>query len=198
MKKILLTICCLVLISGCSLSENFALIESNVEQEPEVQEYQYNIQAYQRRYEEEERQRRQREQEKYNIDKEQEAKYKHIKEEWDKFIQSGNGSIKNKTTQEVKKLVDQWEQEYLDKAMAGNIEKIREVFSLENFYKLFGKPWKMQFISNFVSRDDIFGNFVSRDSYILWYICKGGYVQIIVSGYEYDDGWVNILDLNIL
>lgn len=40
MKKILLTICCFVLMGGCSLSENFALVASNVEQEPEVQEYQ--------------------------------------------------------------------------------------------------------------------------------------------------------------
>jgi hypothetical protein len=40
MKKILLTICCFVLMGGCSLSENFALVASDVEQEPEVQEYQ--------------------------------------------------------------------------------------------------------------------------------------------------------------
>lgn len=58
-----------------------------------------------------------------------------------------------------------------------------EVLSLENFYKIFSKPWKTQYL---------------EDRYYLRYTCKGGHAQITVSVYEYDNGWVNILDLNIL
>jgi len=137
-------------------------------------------------------------QERELYEKEQEAKYKRFKEEWVEFIQSGDGSVKNKTTQEVKKLVDQWEDRWKIRmgilrigedaiGMIRRRENARKIFledfSLENFYKIFGKPWKTQFIEN---------------EYFLWYTCKDGHPIITVGAYEYDEGWVNILDLNIL
>jgi hypothetical protein len=94
MKKILLTICCFVLMGGCSLSENFALVASDVEQEPEVQEYQRRQTEYKRArstepelsdhydvYDEDNfwKQKEMRE-------KEQEAEYKRFKKEWAEFI----------------------------------------------------------------------------------------------------------------
>lgn len=132
---------------------------------------------------------------------EEEAKYKRFKEEWIEFIQSGDDSIKNKTTQEVKKLVGQWNlrwakrvgmvqtevgmvQTEMGEPVTENAKKIfLEDFSLENFYKMFGKPWKTQFIEN---------------EYFLWFTCKDGIPVITVRVCNYDDGWVNILDLNIL
>lgn len=124
-------------------------------------------------------------------DEEQEAEYKRFKEEWLEFMQSGDGSIKNKTTQEVKKLVDRWEDRWRIRMgiVQENTRKIfLEDFSLENFYKIFGKPWKTQYIKNAP---------VNKE-YILWYTCKDGTVLITVGEVAYDDGWVMISDLNIL
>lgn len=205
-----------------SLISSCALIESDVEQEPEVQEYHYDFQAYQRRLEEEERTKERggpwrmvwrkgeisveprQEPELYEteyakairikrekVQKEQEAKHKRFKEEWIEFIQSGDGSIKNKTTQEVKKLVDRWEDRWRIRMgiVQENARKIfLEDFSLENFYKIFGKPRKTQYIKNAP---------VNKE-YILWYTCKDGTVLITVGEVAYDDGWVMISDLNIL
>jgi len=124
---------------------------------------------------------------------EEEAKYKRFKEEWIEFIQSGDGSVKNKTTPEVKKLVDRWRYYWsTDLAEKMGWDWVRKnaveisylkVLSLENFYKIFGKPWKTQFIEN---------------EYFLWFTCKDGIPVITVRVCDYDDGWVNILDLNIL
>lgn len=119
---------------------------------------------------------------------EQEAKYKRFKEECVEFIQNEDGSLKNKTTQEVKKLVDQWNYYWTDHLIERMgqewvIQNAEEVSNLEIFYKIFGNPWKTQFMG---------------DSYVLWYICKGGNALITVSVYAYDNGWINILDLNIL
>ena len=119
--------------------------------------------------------------------KEQKAKYKRFKEECVEFIKNEDGSLKNKTTPEVKKLVDQWNyywSDHLIERMGQEwvIQNAEEVFNLEIFYKIFGKPWKTQFM---------------EDSYVLWYICKDGNVLITV-GDVFDDGLVLIRNLNIL
>ena len=126
---------------------------------------------------------------------EQEAKYKRFKEECVEFIKNEDGSLKNKTTQEVKKLVDQWNYYWTDHLIERMGEKWvwelafqkkeehENVSNLEIFYKIFGKPWKTQFI---------------EDRYVLWYICKGGNALITVSEDSFDDDWILILDLNIL
>lgn len=169
----------------------------------------YEALQYQRRQSLQHQQQRQ-QQELY--EKEQEAKFKRLNEEWDKFIQNGDGSLKNKTTQGVKKLVDQWKHPWdVDADMIDWVLKnttnpsdswsdfreknkilYLEVFSLENFYKIFGKPYKTRFTSKIPLL------LTDEDKYYLWYICKGGYVQITVGAKEFDEGWVKILDLNIL
>ena len=209
------------LVSSCSLTEDFKWVEA--EREEAEQSVVSRREEIFREAEWEESKRRavlrreakqRTEQELY--DKEQEAKYKRLKEEWIEFIQSGEGSVKNKTAQEVKKLVDHWRQYWWIKCAIDNMGSDRdwlrknahrfsgidlkwvgldvdwwqnakgsnlEILSLESFYKIFGKPWKTQFI---------------EDKYFLWYVCKDGHPIITVSVNEYDEGWVNILDLNIL
>ena len=212
MKKLIFLLIPLLLtslVSSCAFVEHVAssLMESDVEQEPEVQEYQRRQETLRQiknakeraeqkltpqkrmeyararqvelsKYAESiqiEQEKAQQERELY--DREQEAKYKRFNEEWVEFIQNGEGSVKNKTTQEVKKLVDQWK----NRRWMERMEKMD--FSSDNFYKIFGKPWKTQYL---------------EDKYYLWYTCKGGYVQIAVSAYSFDNGWIDILDLNIL
>ena len=71
-----------------------------------------------------------------------------------------------------------------------------EFCSLENFYKVFGKPRKTQFTKSPIL--SILGEYVAvADAYILWYVCKDDNVRIAVDAYAFDEGWVRILDLNI-
>jgi len=209
MKKLIFLLILGLFVSSCDLMEDMSPREiekqktrlqiQRAKKRAEQQTQHYDYEAYRRELEEEERARQIRRerarQERELYEKEQEAKYKSLKEEWDKFIQSGNDSLKRKTTQEVKKLVDYWKQHWgadhvVDEVGLDwdwwwkNAKRINlEVFSLENFYKVFGKPWKTQFIEN---------------EYFLWFTCKDGIPVITVRVCDYDDGWVNILDLNIL
>ena len=207
MKKLIFLLILGLFVSSCDLMEDMSPREienqktrlqiQRAKKRAEQQTQHYDYEAYSRELEEEERARqirRERErQERELYEKEQEAKHKRFKEEWIEFIQTGDGSVKNKTTQEVKKLVDRWEDRW--RIRMGTVrmgENAREIFledfSLENFYKIFGKPWKTQYIKNAP---------VNKE-YILWYTCKDGTVLITVGEYAYDDGWVNISDLNIL
>jgi len=113
-----------------------------------------------------------------------ELEFERRKKEWIEFIQSCDGSLRNKTTQEVKKLVDRWKYE-------GLCSGKEEFCSLENFYKVFGKPGKIQLTQLSIS------GFVA-DAYILWYVCKGGNVRITVDAHVFDEGGVGILFLDIL
>jgi len=248
MKKLiflLITLLLTSLVSSCAFMKYAvtSVIGSDVEQEPEVQEYQHRqetlrqaeqkqktlrqIDNAKERAEQKQKTLRQIEQAKERAKKraeqkltpqrraeikawqteyeksiqiereKQEAKYKRFKEEWVEFIQSGDGSVKNKTTPEVKKLVNQWEDRWKiwRERMSTRYEMweitkemLLEDFSLENFYKLFGKPWKIQYIKNAPVNEE----------YILWYTCKDGIVLITMGESAYDNGWVRISDLNIL
>ena len=105
-----------------------------------------------------------------------------------KLIQSSNGTLRDKSAQQVKKLVDswrerswQWEDDYKFFPL--------EFFSLETFYKVFGKPDRTQFLSS---------EFEWQSSYYFLYNCKDGLVQIKVRAKQLDDnGIVIIEDLNI-
>jgi len=119
------------------------------------------------------------------IEREQEAirECERLKKEWAEFIQSCDGSLRNKTAQEVKKLVDQYNKDKWHEC------KEEGDYSLENFHKVFGKPLKTQFISGSVSMGG---------RYYLWYTCKDGNAQITVDAYALDEkGRVVILDLSI-
>lgn len=133
----------------------------------------YERQIQQER-EEEERERLEREQaERERIEFETKIK---------ELIQNSNGTLRDKSAQQVKKLVDSWRE-----VMWLWPEK-PEFSSVETFYKVFGKPDRTQFLS---SR-------LSPDSYYFLYNCKDGLVQIKVSAHQLDDnGIVIIEDLNI-
>jgi hypothetical protein len=58
------------------------------------------------------------------------------------LIQNGNGTIRDKSAQEVKKLVDSWKEEswrWIDGT---------EFLSVDNFYKVFGEPSRKQLLSS--------------------------------------------------
>lgn len=99
-----------------------------------------------------------------------------------KLIQNSNGTLRDKSAQQVKKLVDSWREG------SWRCKEKPEFFSLETFYKVFGKPDRKQFLSS---------QFES-DSYYFLYNCKDGVVQIKVHAEWLDDnGIVLIEDLNI-
>ena len=99
-----------------------------------------------------------------------------------KFIQSGDGTLRDKSAQQVKKLVDSW------RDGLWRWQDSSKFFSVENFYKVFGEPKRKQFLS---SR-------LESDSYYFLYNCKDGVVQIKVHAEQLDDnGIVFIKDLNI-
>jgi len=208
------------LVSSCApVTNDSRTVQNLAEINARRAEYAKSIQIEREKAQQEQREKAQQKQ------KEQEAKLKRFKEEWVEFIQSGEGSTKNKTTPEVKKLVDQWkryrivvsnynnhgdlietmdghqvwkniiELYHLESFFLENLEGFSlensEIFSSKNFYKIFGKPWKTQFIGGLGILD-------LEDKYILWYTCEGGYAQITVRANAFDDGWIDILDLNIL
>jgi hypothetical protein len=100
------------------------------------------------------------------------------------LVQNSNGTLRDKSAQQVKKLVDRWK-EGLGRWKWKEISKF---FSVETFYKVFGEPDKKQFLSSQFE----------PDSYYFLYNCKDGVVQIKVHAEQLDDnGIVLIQDLNI-
>jgi hypothetical protein len=117
------------------------------------------------------------------------------------------GTFKDKSTQEVKKLVDEWRQESLLRKLEFGGERWRndfyekitpmehkvlsDYFSIETFYKIFGKPVRQQFMSS--------NGLSTGDSYIFYYNCKDGLVQIQISARALDDNGIVLIEgLNVL
>lgn len=137
---------------------------------------------YQRRLHE---QHEQRITEEEQIRREQRARLEAWKANRAKFIENAPGSLKGMWAPEVKKLVGNWKDgewdcEETDRA---------EFFSVENFYKVLGKPERISLVENTA----IHGG----SSYYLYYNCKGGLVQIEVYVEYFDQGTVHIRGLNI-
>lgn len=142
--------------------------------------------------------REQAELEQAEYEREKKAKYEHWKKERAEFIRSGTGSLKDKTAQEVKRLVDRWIDDRMiwlsDKHYALSVQgqympvegddEHYSLNSLENFYKVFGKPQSTQFLSAF-------------NCYYFWYVCKDGKVQIEVDADRLDHDVVYIAGVNI-
>ena len=99
------------------------------------------------------------------------------------LIQNSNGTLRDKSAEQVKKLVDRW------KEGSWRWEKYSKFFSVETFYEVFGKPDRKQFLSS--------GN-EWQSSYYFLYNCKDGVVQIKVRASQLDDNAIVIVeDLNI-
>ena len=105
----------------------------------------------------------------------------------ERLTKISKGTLRDKSTQEVKKLVDEWRQESLRRELPS--KEYPAFFSAATFYKIFGKPERKQFLSSI-------GQF-TPDFYIFYYNCKDGIVQIQVSAGYLDDGIVIIKELNI-
>jgi hypothetical protein len=121
-----------------------------------------------------------------------------VRAEFDKsrqrLTEMSNGTLKDKSAQEVKKLVDEWRrQESLRWQLAQQDHAgFLANFSAGTFYKIFGKPERQQFLSSNEG-------FLTVGYYYFLYRCKDGLVQIQVSASLLDDdGVVMITDLNIL
>jgi len=112
-----------------------------------------------------------------------------FKKSRERLIQITNGTLKDKSAQEVKKIVDEWSQESLCWELSQ--KDYADFFSKITFYRILGKPERQQFLSG--------TPFVSADYYLFYYNCKDGLVQIQISGVALDDnGRVFIEGLNIL
>lgn len=118
----------------------------------------------------------------------------------ERLTKMGNGTLKDKSAQEVKKLLDEWQRQGFLWVVPGSLtwnilERDKDAFSANfstgTFYKIFGKPKKQQYLSG--------TPFVEPNCYIFYYDCKDGLVQIKVDAEDLDDeGVVRIIDLNIL
>jgi len=108
----------------------------------------------------------------------------------ERLIKIANGSLKDKSAQEVKKLLGEWNrQRFL--IPEKDKDTFSANFSAETFYKIFGKPVRKQFLSSI--------GLLMVDSYVFYYDCKDGLVQIRVDAGDLDDsGIVRIIELNIL
>lgn len=95
------------------------------------------------------------------------------------LIQNSNGTLRDKSAQQVKKLVDGWREG------SWRWQERAKFFSVETFYKVFGQPDRTQFIS-------------ALNCYYFWYNCKDGVVQIKVHAEQLDDNSIVLIqDLNI-
>lgn len=104
------------------------------------------------------------------------------------LIQHSDGTLINKSAQQVKKLVDKWIEGSVLPSWQNLAKERYKFFSIENFYKVFGEPDRKQFLS---SR-------IEPASYYFYYNCKDGVVQIKVHAGRLDDeGMVFIQELNI-
>ena len=140
--------------------------------------------------------------------------YEHQKSIIDELTQYTAGSLKNKTSQEVKKSVDRWQSlwehsrrkaiaykpvdntiellgwEYLEDVCWSKVRELMnqsqepDICSVESYYRVFGEPKRTQFLSAF-------------GCYYFWYTCKDGNVQIQVDADLLDDNVVRIDNLNI-
>jgi hypothetical protein len=100
-----------------------------------------------------------------------------FRESRDRLIRIGAGSLRDKSAEEIKKLVDGWTPQKGDPTQYYwfileflpnlNDEELREYFSADVFYKVFGQPQRKQFIN-------------SDGVYYFYYDCKDGLVQIEV------------------
>jgi hypothetical protein len=136
------------------------------------------------RVEEEERERKERRKERKRVEFVR-AEFERSRERLTKI---SKGTLKDKSAQEVKKLVDEWRQRSLSLELPS--KEYLAFFSAGTFYKIFGKPERKQFLSS--------SGLVTADSYIFYYNCKDGIVQIQVSAVGLDDdGIVLIRELNI-
>jgi hypothetical protein len=97
------------------------------------------------------------------------------------LIQNSNGTLRDKSAEQVKKLVDGW------KDRGPWWEADSKFFSTETFYKVFGKPERTQFLSSQFE----------HDSYYFLYNCKDGVVQIKVRASSLDNNIVIVEDLII-
>ncbi len=104
----------------------------------------------------------------------QEAERTRLKKEWAEFIQNGEGTLENKTSLETKKLVDYWRE-----FTPGKIDGWGTLPLLEDFYKVFGKPLRVQVMESTNS-----GPYSHLEGeYHFWYSCKGGIPRITLSSF---------------
>jgi len=111
-----------------------------------------------------------------------------------RLSQMSKGTLKDKSAEEIKKLMDHWKEELYLVLLAGT-EVFEgyypQFFSQETFYKIFGKPVRQQFISS--------NGLSTGDSYIFYYNCKDGLVQIQISAAALDDNGIVLIEgLNVL
>jgi len=114
------------------------------------------------------------------------------------LIQNSNGTLSDKSAQQVKKLVDSWKEGSPSWRWLGEEWKKERAkfFSAETFYKVFGKPDKTQYLSEV--EQVLGGGYYDVYYYYFLYGCKDGVVQIKVHAEQLDDnGIVIIEDLNI-
>lgn len=111
-----------------------------------------------------------------------------------KFIENAAGSLRDMWAPEIKKIVDTWREGY----WACEENDRAEFFSVENFYKVFGRPKRIALIEN-ASLNDAPPGFIipEEDSYYFYYNCKGGVAQIEVDAEDFGQGIVYIPGLNI-
>lgn len=137
-----------------------------------------NRKSYEISYNIQQEHQRQKIAEEKQLQKEERARFEAWKVDRAKFIENAPGSLKNMEAPEVKKLVDDWGEG------AWGYRGSSEFFSVETFYKVFGRPESTQFISAF-------------NCYYFWYDCKDGKVQIQVNANNFDNNTVYIDGLNI-
>ena len=99
----------------------------------------------------------------------------------ERLTQTTDGTLRDKSAQEVKKIVDGWNQD-LSLRWELSKEDYAHYFSSITFYKIFGKPEKQQFLAG---------------DYLFYYSCKDGTVQFQVDENELDNGTIVIEELNI-
>ena len=132
------------------------------------------------------RYKQEREEQEKKVRKEKERILTELEANRKELIKQGGGTLRNKSTQEVKKLVDTWDVHIVDMYYYFNtkedVEIIIKYFSVEKFYQIFGRPERTQLID---------------DYYFLYYNCKDGIVQIGITASDFDDDEVSIKELNI-
>lgn len=140
----------------------------------------------QQREEREERERLEHE----RLDRERKRERFEFEKKRKELIQNSDGTLRNKSVQQVKKLFDRWKEGSWQWQWQDWAKDISKFFSVETFYKVFGEPDKKQYFSSVSG--------YGSDSYYFLYICKDGIVVIEVNSDQLDDnGIVIIEDLNI-
>jgi len=110
------------------------------------------------------------------------------------LIQNSNGTLRDKSAQQVKKLVDSWQE------VSWLWPEKSEFSSIETFYKVFGQPDRKQFLSEKQVVGQWMYDSIVGDVYYYYFLygCKDGTVRIKVNAHQLDDnGVVVIEDLNI-